>query len=165
MFFLHFAAAGAAFALMNATAAQAVTVSVNGKAYDVSTFTGSYTDNASKFSPPSDGGEMPWWGNSDLASAFAAAAYEKKDVFGFPNDSGFYGPYFAHGYDPDPQALYFWTYDSLGTVPDSSYPTHTLTFAVASPVATAVPAPLPFLGALAALRTSRRLRRRVRLGG
>ena len=164
MVFLHLAAAAAALTLLNATAAQAVVVSVNGKAYDVSTFTGSYNDNTAKFMPPADGGEMPWWDDSDMAQAFALAAFEKKEYFGTPNESGTLGPLFAFNYYPGPAALLFWTYDDVGSVYDSSYPTSTLTFAVASSAATAVPAPMSLLGALAALRASRRLRQRVRLG-
>ena len=55
-------------------------VTVRGLQYDVSTLTGvtetgapGTINNVSKFAPPPAPGAMPWWGDSVLASEFAAA--------------------------------------------------------------------------------------------
>lgn len=54
--------------------AQAVVVTFNQQNWDVTTFTGSYNDNKSKFDTPANGGVMPWWGSDfEVAEAFAAA--------------------------------------------------------------------------------------------
>ena len=46
-------------------------VNVGGQDYDVTTFTGSYNANKSKFNLPSAGGLMPWWGSDTTSQAFA----------------------------------------------------------------------------------------------
>jgi hypothetical protein len=62
-----------ALGALTAGQAQAVVVNVNGLDYDVTTFTGTYNDNPSKFATPANGGVMPWWGNSSLAYGLALA--------------------------------------------------------------------------------------------
>ena len=53
--------------------AQAISVNVNDIDYDVTTFTGTYNDNISKFETTANGGDMPWWGSESLATDFASA--------------------------------------------------------------------------------------------
>ena len=55
--------------------AQALTakVTVSGTTYDVTTFTGTYNANSSKFNTLINGGLMPWWGREILAKEFATA--------------------------------------------------------------------------------------------
>ena len=65
-------ALGAAVAMGALAAGQANAVVVNVPGYgswDVTTFTGSYNANESRFNVV----EMPWWGNEGLASLFAGA--------------------------------------------------------------------------------------------
>jgi hypothetical protein len=58
-----------------ANPAQALTakVTVSGTTYDVTTFTGTYNANTSKFNTLINGGLMPWWGREILAKEFATA--------------------------------------------------------------------------------------------
>jgi hypothetical protein len=63
--------------------AQAIIVPVDSKEWDVTTFTGSYNDNASKFNSLENGGLMPWFGDSALASSFASIV---SDSLGFLTD-------------------------------------------------------------------------------
>jgi hypothetical protein len=153
-------ALGAAVALaaisLSAGSAQAVVVTVDGVQYDVTTFTGSYNDNTSKFQTPANGGVMPWWGSSVLAVQFAT---QVGSGLGQPNNLGTpFGPVFAyatsgqnlriHYYDsryPSPSILY---YDAL---PQGD------SFTWAQVNVSAVPAPLPLFGAAAAFGFSRRL--------
>ena len=78
--------------------AHAYVVTVGGIQYDVTTFTGSYNDNASKFATAANGGVMPWWGSGggSLARDFTTAVGTN---LGTPNlDRGInYGPYFGQG--------------------------------------------------------------------
>ena len=67
------AAAALAAISLSPGSAQAFVVTVDSVQYDVTTFTGSYNGNASKFETAANGGVMPWWGNESKASQFAAA--------------------------------------------------------------------------------------------
>jgi hypothetical protein len=176
----------AAMALLpvSASAFQAV---VGGKTYAVSTFTGSYSTNASKFALPANGGQMPWWGNQSLATQFAAAVADGLGLtpgFSIPGISGVtgVGPLFAASTGTIPffgtpvtnNSLYY----QVGTITSGTYPFDGLPplpvprsgslsalvpYAVATEVVTqSVPAPLPLLGAGAAFGFSRRLRSRIR---
>jgi hypothetical protein len=58
---------------LTAGEAQALTVTVGGQQWDVTTFTGSYNDNTGKFKTPNNGGVMPWWGQVTVAAAWADA--------------------------------------------------------------------------------------------
>jgi len=107
-------ATGLALASIGLTAgeAHAVVVNVGGQDWDVTTFTGSFIDNISKFQTPANGGVMPWWttgpeGTSAIAVQFAAAV---GTALGTPNGSPDpdLGPFFAFNqfiYTPDPQRL------------------------------------------------------------
>ena len=69
------AAIGAAVALgaLDAGQAQALVVNLNGQIWNVTTFTGTYNDNTSKFATAANGGVMPWFGNQTMATQFADA--------------------------------------------------------------------------------------------
>jgi hypothetical protein len=151
------ASAAALFAL-GSQQASALTLNVGGNNYDVTTFTGSYNDNASKFNIPALNGTMPWWGNRDLALSFASALNTK---LGTPNMAAglVNSPYFAFTI---PNVVISGTYipflNVAGTVnwlPDA---TNVYVEATLLPA----PAPLPLLGAGAAFSMSRCLRRRIR---
>ena len=89
-------ALGAAVALaaisLSPGSAPACVVTVGGAQYDVSTFTGTYNDNTSKFETAANNGVMPWWGSESLASQFAAAIGGN---LGVPNTGGLLGPFFG----------------------------------------------------------------------
>jgi hypothetical protein len=87
------AAAALAAISLSPGSAQAYVVTVGGVQYDVTTFTGSYNNNTSKFATPANSGVMPWWGNQATATAFATAVGTN---LGTPNFSGQEGPYFAY---------------------------------------------------------------------
>ena len=101
-------AIGAAVAVgaLAAGSARAYVVTVGGVKYDVTTFTGSYVDNTSKFQTAANGGAMPWWGSGSVAAAFANAVGSN---LGTPN--GGEGPGFAYNFegyfDPDLGPIYF----------------------------------------------------------
>jgi hypothetical protein len=152
-----------------AQAVQAVTVTVNGTAYDVNTFAGTYNANTAKFNTLANNGLMPWWGNEGLAEQFATAVGIS---LGTPV-SGSLGPNFAHAiqdvgfaiyvngtvFDPVGPSVYSY---SFTTIEAGTYATATL---ATPPPPAGVPGPLPLFGAAAAFGMSRRLRRRIQLGG
>jgi hypothetical protein len=132
---------------------------VGGLQYDVTTFTGTYNDNTSKFETPANGGVMPWWGSSTLANEFAT---QVGSGLGQPNNLGSpFGPVYA--YATSGQNLRIYYYDSRYPSPsilsyDDLPPGDSFTWAQIS--VSAVPAPLPLFGAGAALGFCRRLSRR-----
>ncbi len=65
--------AGVAIGVIGAGQPHALTVTVGGQQWDVTTFTGSYNDNMTKFQTPNNGGVMPWWGQVADAAAWADA--------------------------------------------------------------------------------------------
>ena len=161
-------AAAVAVGTLTAGHAQAFVVTVGGVQYNLTTFTGSYNDNISKFETPANAGVMPWWspgpqGTAATAVQFAAAV---GDALGTPNtidSDNIVGPFFAYGicaYTPDPQCPYpqFAYYKTSNT---ALYGTNTSTSWVWAQVAP-VPAPLPLFGAAAAFGFSRQLRKRIK---
>ena len=164
--------------------ARAFVVNIGGQNYNVTTFTGSYNDNKSKFAQETSGGEMPWWGDSSLATQFSnALGYS----LGAPNSietlsAGSQtninvGPYFAYNsivdkitflltdtaatYHPNPSPLIF-SVDLNSSVtwaqvvaPKSGPPS--------DPTLSTVPGPVPAIGAFAAFGFSRKLRKRIKL--
>ena len=157
-------ALGAAVALaalsLSPGSAQAYVVTVGGLLYDVTTFTGSYNSNTSKFQTPANGGVMPWWGSSTLADEFAT---QVGSGLGQPNNLGApFGPVFA--YATSGQNLRIYYYDSRYQSPsilsyDALPPGDSFTWAQVN--VSAVPAPLPLFGAAAAFGFSRKLRKRI----
>ncbi|MCX5953224.1 MAG: hypothetical protein NTZ40_06980 [Cyanobacteria bacterium] len=162
-------ALGAAVALaaisLSPGSAQAFVVNVGGMQYDVTTFTGTYDANTSKFATPANGGLMPWWtgdGNKTLASVFAT---QVGLFFGLPN-SGLAvspsGP--AFGYRQFSQTQSIQVDGSNNPIDQGVNNSQNFTFAQATLyTATPAPAPLPLFGAAAAFGFSRKLRKRIKL--
>jgi hypothetical protein len=158
--------AAAALAAINLSpgSAQAYVVTVNSVQYDVTYFTGSYSDNLSQFNTA----DMPWWGDSSTASVFAQAVGTN---LGTPY-YGRGGPHFAvannyYSYIP----AYFVdgsVYDTVSgaTLSTSRAPSESTPYATATLFSSApatAPGPLPLLGAGAAFGFSRKLRKRIKL--
>ena len=146
--------------------AQAVVVNVGGVQYDVTTFTGSYNDNTSKFTLPPEPGEMPWWGSDALALQFAAAV---GDNLGFQTTD--FGPFFGTAFGPGSVRIC----SVVGTAPfavgvgcgltfsSDGFGTYARVLNSIPPPAAPVPGPLPALGAAAAFGFSRKLRKRIKV--
>ena len=137
-------------------------VNVGGQDYDVTTFTGSYNANKSKFNLPSAGGLMPWWGSDTTSQAFPAAV---GTAFGFPNPQGTgnSGLYFAWSFTPV-QTSGFLFYNTFlpSTIINPALMFNLETAYSWAQVAPAlVPGPLHVLGACAAFGFSRKLRKRI----
>jgi hypothetical protein len=151
------AAASLAAITLNPGQAEAYVVTVGGVQYDVTTFTGSYDDNASKFKQPVDGGQMPWWTSTGNATAIAFATavgnYFGPNTYYAWNDQG------AGYIQPSIRFnVILWTgssYTGTGVAAGTS-----LRYAVASRF-DPLPGPLPLLGAAAAFGFSRKLRTRI----
>ena len=162
---------GVALAMGAVGAGQANAVIVNVPGYgswDVTTFTGSYNDNESRFNL----GEMPWWGNESLASLFADAVGSS---LGAPNGlhatlrswgpkfsfaacdatCGYLGQYSVELTSGSPVVTI--NLEPKGLESNGGRP---LTWARAT--SHAVPGPLPALGAAAAFGYSRKLRKRIK---
>jgi hypothetical protein len=155
------AAAALAAISLSPGSARAFVVNVGGLQYDVTTFTGSYNDNTSKFALPPAPGVMPWWGSQPLAQQFDAAVGGN---LGFPNLNGVLGPLFGYSLLqggvqvdccfstlPGGGCLYFSVSSDLVYALTTAY----------TPPADSVPGPLPALGAAAAFGFSRKLRKRA----
>jgi len=149
-------------------------VTVNGQDWDVTTFTGSYNDNVSKFATAANGGVMPWYGSSADAATFSDVVGTS---LGNPNDCTWAGvincgPFFAYeiwGGASGSDGVFFTFYPyptGLGFVPVRAN-WDVSTWAQATLVAPAgsanVPGPLPILGLAAAFGFSRKLRNRIKL--
>ena len=141
-----------------------VTVGGISQNYDVTTFSGTYIDNTSKFTTT----DMPWWGDSTLADQFASAVGVSSGLDG--NFDGSYGPLFAYQ-TRGASTTNAYIYDGGMASPDYYNNAQTLSYAIASlasspPAASStasVPGPLPILGLAAAFGFSRKLRRRINL--
>lgn len=151
------------FAGFAAPEAQAIVVNVGGNNYDVTTFTGDYDSNSARFNTI----DMPWWVGRFTATAFASAV---ATGLGLPNAFGIGGPYFA--YSVSNGSVDAKGFDSTIARAQDFYPFTYLssTFAILSPPqllfssSSAVPGPLPLVGAAAAIGWSRRLRCRLGAG-
>jgi hypothetical protein len=162
------AAAALAAISLSPGSAQAFVVTVGGVQYDVTTFTGTYTNNISKFALPPAPGVMPWWGSQSLALEFADAVGEN---LGRPDTQPYTGPYFGYSFDG---ALMPWeqvrvcTFSNeygancSGTYASAAISTYALATAYTPPAAP-VPGPLPLFGAAAAFGFSRKFRKRIKL--
>jgi hypothetical protein len=142
--------------------AQAFVVNVGGVQYDVTTFTGTYNDNTSKFQTAANSGVMPWWGSSSLASDFAMAV---GSAFGSPNVGPGRGPYFAYAeVSMGPVSIFFRKNDGSFSSSLTAKQVE-VSWAQATPLAppaAPVPGPLPALGAATAFSFSRQLRKRIK---
>lgn len=135
-----------------AQAALTYRVTVNSVEYDVTTFTGTYNSNASKFATAANGGVMPWWGSKTIAAQFATAV---------GGDSS--GPYFAYTTSGSiVVARYFGDGPATGNNGLNINTGISVNYAQATlHVTSPVPAPLPAFGAAAAFGFSRKLRKRI----
>ena len=152
-----------AMGVLTAGQAQAVVVTVGGQDWDVTSFTGSYNANTSKFATAANGGVMPWWGSSSLASQFATQVGTN---LGLPNplpNGGNLGPGFA--YQASTSVDYFQRLGNVITIQNTSNLSNQIAWAQATlvtPPPAPVPSPLPALGAAAAFVYSRKLRSRIK---
>jgi MYXO-CTERM domain-containing protein len=136
--------------------ASAILVNVSGVSYDVTTFTGDYSSNAAKFNST----DMPWWGDTTKASAFASAVGTQ---LGLPNTPGQRGPYFAISAPSETVNTQVF-FNGLGVVGFGVPTSQGAAYAILvsqSPSSSSVPGPLPLFGAAAAFGWSRRLRSRI----
>jgi hypothetical protein len=142
---------------LSAGQAQAFVVNVGGQNYDVTTFDGSYNANTSKFATAANGGVMPWWGSSTLATDIATAVGSS---LGTPNSGS--GPVFSYTLNGSNLSSFYFngTIVVSDDIPLNITPTYAQATLLAS--APAAPGPLPALGAAAAFRLSRKLRKRVK---
>lgn len=138
---------------------KAAIFTVGGQDYDVTTFSGSYNANLSKFATPANGGVMPWWGNDTLALQFTTTIAAS---LGFPNPQLNFdqGPRFGYAVNPDYASMFAWTIHN--SVYASIFQSRSVSTVWAqATVVPVVPGPLPILGAATAFGMSRRLRRRI----
>ncbi|MEI6616142.1 MAG: hypothetical protein WCL59_06140 [Cyanobium sp. ELA507] len=166
--------AGLAAGALTAGQAQALVVSVPGYGHwDVTTFTGSYDDNTTKFAQLPAPGVMPWWGSQTAALAFANAVRNQLPPSGIcsactPPTAA--GPYFGYGTDGsinEPIELSYFQYLSSspeigGAVSVFRQGNFSFVWAQASPATTPAPGPLPALGIAAAFSYSRLLKMRIK---
>lgn len=173
-------ALGAAVALaalsLSPGSAQAYVVMVGQLQYDVTTFTGSYNSQPSKFNDlPS--GVMPWWNSDTAANAFInASGTSEADLYanlGVNSTTNVIFYAYATPGPPYPQKVYAkdWGgrypgfYSGVKYGDASYYDGRTISWARAtlyvSPAASSVPGPLPLFGAGAAFGFSRKLRKRI----
>jgi hypothetical protein len=145
------AAAALAAISLSPGSAQAYVVTVGGVQYDVTTFTGTYNDNTSKFATAANGGVMPWFGNQTMATQFAdAVGY---NLGRLPSSTDL-GPYFPVWNSGDNVVVY--SYADWGTYNYGVGNGQSTIYAQVLPAAP-VPGPLPLLGSAAALSFCRRL--------
>ena len=160
------AAAALAAISLSPGSAQAYVVTGGGVQYDVTSFTGSYNDNTSKFQTAANGGMMPWWGNDSAAVEFASAVGTQVGTQSSQPGavSAFFG--YSRYIDPvDDMSSYLELfYTNNGNTQYASWPTgdSSLLWAQAT-LYTPVPGPLPLFGAGAAFGFSRQLRKRIKL--
>jgi hypothetical protein len=147
-------------------AAQAVTINVSGTDYEVFYTSTSYNTSPNLFGAASPG-QMPWWGNPALASAFALEVYNQLGEDAYQTS---YGPIFAFAYSPAGSGEVYGLAQNTLDINDqldlgSSSPLaanvmHPYAYARAN---TPVPAPMPLFGAAAAFGWARRLRNNQKL--
>jgi hypothetical protein len=147
------AAAALAAISLSPGSAQAYVVTVDGVQYDVTTFTGSYNANTSKFATAANNGVMPWWNNSTMAEAFAG---QVGSALGLVNVDGTLGPFFGYRNNDVGISNYRWVGSTSAVGLGSAGYIAQRTWAQATPV----PAPLPLLGAALPLSFCHRLRSR-----
>ena len=145
-----------------------MSVTVGGTQYNITYFQGDYNSNIAKFETPANNGLMPWWGSETMALLFSDALGLQLGTPNPPPPSS-YGPVFA--FAPLDFGGGFLFIDAVATFVSSSLFTgdggnESRAYAIlATPTPTSVPGPAPLFGAAAAFGMSRRLRRRIKLGG
>ena len=149
--------------LASPLAAQAVTINLSGTNYEVFFTATSYNANPDLFGA-APAGQMPWWGNMNLASLFAAEVYDRLGENVYETS---FGPVFAYGYSPAGSGeVYGLAQNTQDIDNQQDYPlaaSSTYSYAYANVnTLVDVPAPMPLFGAAAAFGWSRRLRRRLR---
>ena len=153
--FVAAALAALTIVVVDAGESKAAIFNIGGQNYDVTSFTGSYDGDTSKFNTPGNGGVMPWWGNSSLAQQFATTVGSSLPG-SFPPE----GAFFAYN-----SSVELWLYIDSSTIFNSSALSFgNFVYAQATlvpPPSSGVPGPLPFLGAATAFGMSRRLRQRI----
>jgi len=170
--FLAKSGLGAAVLAGALTAGQAqalgVRVNINGQDYNVTTFSGSYNDNTAKFNLPAAGGVMPWWSNGTVAAQFAIAVDAQlgtpnilDGLSGPPAGTGA-GPFFGYETNGPNNIMYGFGWVSGYGVGQGviGFPSGGTSRTWAQ--VTAVPGPLPVLGAAVAFGWSRKLRKRLK---
>jgi hypothetical protein len=161
------AAAALAAISLSPGSAQAYVVTVDDIQYDVTTFTGSYNDNISKFETAANGGVMPWYsGNLDDTLAFKFASAVASST-GSTNGDGALGPLFSYKATPGEMGSIdgiIYKIDTFQALPAGFAPGFEYTYAVATlyTAPTPAPSPLPLFGAAAAFGFSRQLRKRIK---
>jgi hypothetical protein len=170
-------ALGAAAALaaigLSPGSAQAYVV-VGGVQYDVTTFTGSYNENISKFATPAQGGVMPWWTGGQDGSVARLFSLAVGTSLGLPNTAAgpntcylgacSWAPFFAFA-APSDVSLYEYREYGYSVEVASEVTSRSRIWAQATSFYPAAPAPgpLPLFGAAAAFGFSRQLRKRIKL--
>ena len=165
--------AGLAVGALAAGQAQALAVNVPDYGdWDVTTFTGSYDDNTSKFAQLPAPGVMPWWGSQTAALAFANAVRNQLPPSGIcsacdPPTAA--GPFFGYGTDEPSQPIQYSYFQYLTSNPELGGAVSTFqpgsfisVWAQATPATTPAPGPLPALGIAAAFSYSRLLKLRLK---
>lgn len=163
-----------AMGVMTAGQAQALVVNVNGQDWDVTTFSGTYNANTSKFATAANGGIMPWWFNETAAHAFAIAVDAQLGTpnildgsSGPPAGTGS-GPFFGYVTNGIDNIMYGYGWVSNYGVGQgvigfpSGGTSRTWAQATLFLDTAEVPGPLPALGAAAAFGFSRKLRKRIK---
>jgi len=152
-----------------------VSVTVGGTQYNITYFQGDYNSNIAKLETPANNGLMPSWGSETMATLFSDALGLQ---LGTPNP-----PHLVVTTVPFLPSLrlilavaFYLSMqspliDAVATFGSSSLFTGdggnaSRAYAIlATPTPTSVPGPAPLFGAAAAFGMSRRLRRRIKLGG
>jgi hypothetical protein len=154
--------------------AQALVVNVNGQDWDVTTFSGTYNANTSKFATATNGGVMPWWFNETAAAAFAIALDAQLGTpnvldgsSGPPAGTGA-GPFFGYVTNGIDNIMYGYGWVSNYGVGQgvigfpSGVTSRTWAQATLFLGTAEAPGPLPALGTAAAFGFSRKLRKRIK---
>jgi hypothetical protein len=154
--------------VLGAGQAQALVVTVNGQQWNVTTFTGSFNANSSKFNTAANGGTMPWFGsNSENFTVDQFATAVNTQLAGAPDFAYLVlvnvnnCPPFPCTSTPVSIRSREWVGSGTGSV--TTDVANTTLYAQAELVPPVpVPGPLPALGAAAAFGFSRKLRKRIK---
>ena len=132
--------------------ARALVVTVNSTQYDVTTFSGSYSNSNAKFSSVF----MPWYGNTTLTQNFAAAVGAG---LGYVNDGSINSPYFADSFSSNQVNMWYTFISDPSTIRGANIPRND-SYEWAEAVA--VPGPVPILGIPVVVAYCRKLKERIK---